>query len=99
MKIKNKTIKNLSVMVVTAGLFTTAVPSIKATICNPTPVCVPTTVVDCSTPPTDCYKTPCTQPAPKITSVPEPSTIVAGALLLLPFGVSTVRILRRHKAE
>ena len=29
--------------------------------------------------------------------VPEPSTVVAGALLLLPFGVSTVRILRKHK--
>jgi hypothetical protein len=28
-------------------------------------------------------------------SVPEPSTIVAGALLLLPFGVSTLRILRK----
>lgn len=31
------------------------------------------------------------------TAVPEPSTIVAGALLLLPFGVSTLRILRRGK--
>jgi hypothetical protein len=31
--------------------------------------------------------------------VPEPSTILAGALLLLPLGVSTLRILRRHKAE
>jgi hypothetical protein len=31
------------------------------------------------------------------TAVPEPSTVVAGALLLLPFGVSTVRILRKHK--
>ncbi|HZI33513.1 MAG TPA: hypothetical protein VFF11_14325 [Candidatus Binatia bacterium] len=30
-------------------------------------------------------------------SVPEPSTIVAGALLLLPFGVSTVRILRKNR--
>ena len=30
-------------------------------------------------------------------SVPEPSTVVAGALLLLPFGVSTLRILRRSK--
>jgi hypothetical protein len=28
--------------------------------------------------------------------VPEPSTILAGALLLLPLGVSTVRILRLH---
>jgi len=31
------------------------------------------------------------------TAVPEPSTVVAGALLLLPFGVSTLRILRKHK--
>jgi hypothetical protein len=31
------------------------------------------------------------------TSVPEPSTIIAGALLLLPFGISTARILRKHK--
>lgn len=30
-------------------------------------------------------------------SVPEPSTVVAGALLLLPFGISTMRILRRSK--
>jgi len=36
-------------------------------------------------------------PTPNISSVPEPSTIVAGALLLLPFGVSTVRILRKNK--
>lgn len=30
-------------------------------------------------------------------AVPEPSTMVAGALLLLPFGISSVRILRKHK--
>ncbi|MEI9863449.1 MAG: hypothetical protein WDN00_02625 [Limisphaerales bacterium] len=29
--------------------------------------------------------------------VPEPTTILAGALLLLPLGVSTVRILRNRK--
>lgn len=29
------------------------------------------------------------------TSVPEPSTVIAGVLLLLPFGISTVRILRK----
>jgi hypothetical protein len=34
---------------------------------------------------------------PVLGMVPEPSTIVAGALLLLPFGVSTVRILRKDK--
>jgi len=33
-----------------------------------------------------------------LTVVPEPSTVVAGALLLLPFGVSTLRILRKNKA-
>jgi hypothetical protein len=42
-----------------------------------------------------CERTPCPPPT---SSVPEPSTVIAGALLLLPFGVSTVRILRRHKA-
>ena len=31
--------------------------------------------------------------------VPEPSTIVAGALLLLPFGVSTLRIMRKNKVQ
>lgn len=36
---------------------------------------------------------------PILGMVPEPSTIVAGALLLLPFGVSTVRILRKDKAS
>jgi hypothetical protein len=30
-------------------------------------------------------------------AVPEPSTIIAGALLLLPFGASTIRILRRNR--
>jgi hypothetical protein len=33
------------------------------------------------------------------TVVPEPSTVVAGALLLLPFGVSTLRILRKNKVQ
>lgn len=31
------------------------------------------------------------------TAVPEPSTVVAGLMLLLPFGISTLRILRKHK--
>ncbi|MGH7972844.1 MAG: hypothetical protein ACREIC_29365 [Limisphaerales bacterium] len=30
-----------------------------------------------------------------VSAVPEPTTILAGALLLLPFGGSTIRILRR----
>ena len=34
---------------------------------------------------------------PNTSSVPEPTTVVAGALLLLPFGVSTLRILRNRK--
>ena len=33
-----------------------------------------------------------------ITSVPEPTTMIAGALLLLPFGASTLRILRKRTA-
>jgi hypothetical protein len=32
------------------------------------------------------------------TVVPEPTTMLAGALLLLPFGASTVRILRKSRA-
>ena len=30
-------------------------------------------------------------------AVPEASTMIAGALLLLPFGASTLRILRRNR--
>jgi hypothetical protein len=33
-----------------------------------------------------------------VAAVPEPGTIFAGALLLLPFGVSTIRMLRRKRA-
>jgi hypothetical protein len=33
-----------------------------------------------------------------ISSVPEPTTMIAGALLLLPFGASTLRILRKSRA-
>jgi hypothetical protein len=36
---------------------------------------------------------------PLLGMVPEPSTIVAGALLLLPFGVSTLRIMRKNKLQ
>jgi hypothetical protein len=38
--------------------------------------------------------------APELASVPvpEPTTVIAGALLLLPFGASTLRILRRNRA-
>jgi hypothetical protein len=32
---------------------------------------------------------------PSMVAVPEPTTIVAGALMIIPFGVSTARILRR----
>lgn len=34
-----------------------------------------------------------------VRAVPEPATIIAGMLLLLPFGASTVRILRRNRAS
>jgi hypothetical protein len=33
-----------------------------------------------------------------IVAVPEPTTMIAGALLLLPFGASTLRILRKRQA-
>jgi hypothetical protein len=33
-----------------------------------------------------------------ITAVPEATTMIAGALLLLPFGASTLRILRRNRS-
>jgi hypothetical protein len=32
-----------------------------------------------------------------LVAVPEPTTLMAGALLLLPFGVSTIRILRKNR--
>jgi hypothetical protein len=35
--------------------------------------------------------------ATAVTAVPEPSTIIAAVLLLLPFGLSTIRILRSRK--
>ena len=37
------------------------------------------------------------QITPQIHSVPEPTTMFAGALLLLPFGAGTLRILRRRQ--
>ena len=33
-----------------------------------------------------------------LTVVPEPGTVIAGALLLLPFALSTLRVLRRNRA-
>jgi len=33
-----------------------------------------------------------------LTAVPEPSTMIAGALLLLPIGASTLRMLRKRQA-
>jgi len=32
-----------------------------------------------------------------IVAVPEPTTVIAGALLLLPFGASTLRVLRKNR--
>ena len=34
-----------------------------------------------------------------LSQVPEPTTMIAGALLLLPFGASTLRVLRRHRKQ
>jgi hypothetical protein len=34
-----------------------------------------------------------------VTPVPEPTTMIAGALLLIPFGLSTVRFLRRKRVS
>jgi hypothetical protein len=33
----------------------------------------------------------------QILAVPEPTTMIAGAMLLLPFGASTLRILRKNR--
>jgi hypothetical protein len=33
-----------------------------------------------------------------LTAVPEPTTMIAGALLLLPFGASTLRMLRKNRS-
>src|SRR5690242_180639 len=49
---------------------------------------------------TDCNPPPCDQPPcnpPPATCVPEPTTFVAGALLLVPFGVEGIRQMRRRK--
>jgi hypothetical protein len=32
-----------------------------------------------------------------VSTVPEPTTMIAGALLLLPFGASTLRMLRKRQ--
>ena len=34
-----------------------------------------------------------------ISTVPEPSTMIAGALILVPFGISTLRMLRKNRAN
>jgi hypothetical protein len=33
-----------------------------------------------------------------LVAVPEPATLIAGALMLLPFGASTIRVLRRNRS-
>jgi hypothetical protein len=38
------------------------------------------------------------QSQPQLIETPEPTTIISGALMLLPFGASTLRILRRNRA-
>jgi hypothetical protein len=44
-----------------------------------------------------CYIPPNNPNTPPSTAVPEPSTVAAGALILLPLAVSSIRILRRNK--
>jgi hypothetical protein len=53
----------------------------------------------CGTLPINCLPVKCPPTPPPIPTsvVPEPTTIIAGALLLLPLGVSTLRILRRNQ--
>jgi hypothetical protein len=41
--------------------------------------------------------TPSSYNQPQLVIVPEPTTMIAGALLLLPFGASTLRILRKRQ--
>ncbi len=36
-------------------------------------------------------------PNAQLSAVPEPTTMIAGALLLLPFGASTLRMLRKNR--
>ncbi len=102
-----KNLKTNFALALVAGSLLTAVTSHASLDCgnNSTPDYSCYTVNDCQTggtPNTSCNPTPDCNPTPNphnITSVPEPSTIVAGALLLLPFGISTVRILRKSKQE
>lgn len=46
-----------------------------------------------------CYLPTNTPQTPPSTSVPEPSTVVAGMLILLPLGISAVRILKNRNAQ
>jgi hypothetical protein len=39
------------------------------------------------------------QATPTVESVPEPSTIFAGAALLVPFGISAVRAMRKNRRK
>jgi len=48
--------------------------------------------------PLNTYSPPIIGPNFQFTAVPEPTTMIAGALLLLPFGASTLRVLRRRAA-
>jgi hypothetical protein len=43
------------------------------------------------------YPTPVFGANFQFTPVPEPTTMIAGALLLLPFGASTLRMLRKNR--
>ena len=80
-----------SVLTSVSSFFGESISTIKATDANGAYGVVALNVTD----PTD-TRNPYRQDLLAI--VPEPSTIVAGALLLFPFGISTVRVLRKSKA-
>ena len=47
--------------------------------------------------PLNTYTPPILGPNFQFSAVPEPTTMIAGALLLLPFGASTLRMVRKHR--
>jgi hypothetical protein len=44
-----------------------------------------------------CVAEPPPPPSPQIPAVPEPGTILAGAMLLVPLGIGAVRALRKPR--
>ena len=58
-------------------------------------------VIQCYNAPKNCYGIEICKgtPTPSVNPIPEPSSIIAGALLLIPLGISMVRIVRSRKGE